>query len=182
MPRGSQAKNPVVDGKKKCNLCGIVKDVSDFSIKSGKRYIVGHCKRCAVDRSLACHRRKQNQYRAKQKEYQQSLKRAAFMAYGGCWCNCCGEAGFQFLTLDHVNNDGAAHKQAAEISSGSTMYRWLKKHGYPSGFQVLCYNCNCGREANGGVCPHEVQKAQRLSSDGVHASAWKRPALARVKI
>jgi hypothetical protein len=23
---------------------------------------------------------------------------------------------------------------------------------------VLCYNCNCGRARNGGVCPHQQKK------------------------
>lgn len=32
---------------------------------------------------------------------------------------------------------------------------WLARHKYPEGFQLLCWNCNCGRAINGGICPHE---------------------------
>jgi len=33
------------------------------------------------------------------------------------------------------------------------MYRWLKKQGYPKGYQVLCFNCNFA--SAWGVCPHQ---------------------------
>lgn len=29
---------------------------------------------------------------------------------------------------------------------------------------VLCFNCNCGREQNDGVCPHEEEKADNVRS------------------
>lgn len=39
--------------------------------------------------------------------------------------------------------------------TGYDFYRWLRKHSYPKGnFRLLCFNCNCGRELNGGICPH----------------------------
>lgn len=38
------------------------------------------------------------------------------------------------------------------------MYRWLKKQGFPKGdFRVMCFNCNLGRQRNGGECPHGVR-------------------------
>jgi hypothetical protein len=37
---------------------------------------------------------------------------------------------------------------------GGGYWAWLRKHNYPEGFQVLCHNCNMGRQINGGVCPH----------------------------
>lgn len=90
------------------------------------------------------------------------LKRQVMDAYGG-HCTCCGETELVFLTIDHVNNDGAEHRRqiAAEIGAtwsqgGSRTYRWLRDNGFPEGFQVLCANCNCGKQWNGGVCPHQV--------------------------
>lgn len=91
------------------------------------------------------------------------LKREALDAYGGS-CACCGEQHMAFLTLDHTNNDGAAHRRALglvrERAGGATMYNTLKKLGWPTHppLRVLCYNCNCGRRANGGVCPHEAAR------------------------
>lgn len=34
------------------------------------------------------------------------------------------------------------------------MYRWAILNGFPDELQLLCFNCNCGRQRNGGVCPH----------------------------
>ena len=67
-------------------------------------------------------------------------------------CACCGEATFEFLTIDHVNNDGAEHRRDG-VGSTSLMC-WLKRNNWPDGFQVLCWNCNDGKERNGGTCPH----------------------------
>lgn len=82
-------------------------------------------------------------------------------------CECCGEDNMMFLTVDHVNNDGAEHRQKIIGEdynrtkrgdlSGRQFYAWLKKNNYPDDpkLQVLCYNCNCGKVANRGVCPHK---------------------------
>lgn len=77
------------------------------------------------------------------------FRKDAIAAYGGK-CQCCGEVQEEFLSIDHVNNDGANHRRKI----GSEIYRWLKNNGYPKeGFQVLCYNCNCAKEFS-GYCPH----------------------------
>ena len=64
-------------------------------------------------------------------------------------CACCGEARMGFLTVDHINGGGNAHKR--EI--GSKLYSLLRKSGFPSGYRILCFNCNI---ASGlyGRCPH----------------------------
>lgn len=63
-----------------------------------------------------------------------------------------------FLSLDHIHNNGAAERRqisGAAKSAGMLFYGWLKKRGYPPGYQVLCMNCNFGKRMNGGVCPHK---------------------------
>lgn len=82
----------------------------------------------------------------------QALKEAAYRAYGGYRCVCCGETHSAFLSIDHVNNDGCKHRKT--IGRGSNIYAWLSANGFPAGFQVLCHNCNHGKHLNGGVCPH----------------------------
>jgi len=78
----------------------------------------------------------------------------AFNAYGGPQCNCCSTLVNEFLTIDHINNDGAAHKR--EIGGGGIkLYLWLKRKGYPPGFQVLCMNCNFAK-GKYGLCPHQL--------------------------
>lgn len=85
--------------------------------------------------------------------HQAALKDEIYAAYGGYVCACCGETVRAFLSIDHVNNDGAEHRK---VSDRRKLYWWLKKHGFPSGFQVLCMNCNFGKARNNGVCPHVI--------------------------
>ena len=96
-------------------------------------------------------------YREKFREVAANLRQRyrddAFNAYGGYICACCGETIPQFLTIDHM--DGTAKEARKTQKSGWVFYRQLKMQGYPSGYQVLCYNCNCGRARNNGICPHK---------------------------
>lgn len=75
--------------------------------------------------------------------YYQRLKRDVFQHYcsGDIVCARCGHTDFRVLTLDHTKSDGNEHRKLAGIASGEGTYRWLKKHDYPTGYQVLCYNC-----------------------------------------
>lgn len=84
-----------------------------------------------------------------------ALKEEVRAAYGGR-CICCGETDSRFLTMDHVNNNGAEHRRQMRggRGCGSHLYSWLKRKGFPKGFRVLCWNCNSGRAVNGGKCPH----------------------------
>ncbi len=97
------------------------------------------------------------------REYWHNLRREVFMAYGGFRCRCCGETEEKFLSIDHINNDGAEHRRELGYNSGngkgasSKTLKWLKDNGFPSGFQVLCMNCNVGKARNGGVCPHQLK-------------------------
>jgi hypothetical protein len=97
--------------------------------------------------------------RKRGREYWRKLRHEAIMAYGGYHCACCGETEPLFLELDHVLNDGAAHRRSLGYAgngkgASSRTLSWLKEHNYPAGFQVLCANCNKGKERNGGVCTH----------------------------
>jgi hypothetical protein len=85
------------------------------------------------------------------------LREEVILAYGGARCVCCGESERSFLCIDHINGGGYQHRK--QIGTGS-FYRWLRSNGFPSGFQVLCYNCNMGKLLNGGVCPHQMKPVQ----------------------
>jgi hypothetical protein len=90
------------------------------------------------------------------REYYARCKAAALAYYSNgsmrCACRSCPETMQEFLTIDHVNNDGAEHrkKNPAAIS----LAPWLVSHGFPEGYQVLCFNCNIAKGIN-GRCPHE---------------------------
>jgi hypothetical protein len=94
------------------------------------------------------------------KNYRQRLRKEVLTAYavgGVIACRCCGEDEEKFLAMDHVNNDGAAHRKRPEHGTGNGFYIWLKRNGWPPGFQILCHNCNFAKSAH-GVCPHRVLK------------------------
>jgi len=75
--------------------------------------------------------------------------------YGGDppHCECCGESNIEFLTIDHINNDGAEHRK--EIGGSAALPKWIIDNGFPDGFRVLCYNCNCSIGSY-GYCPHDT--------------------------
>jgi hypothetical protein len=94
------------------------------------------------------------------KKYHRDLKAEMIEAYGGM-CECCGETIKTFLTLDHINNDGAEHRKLLGINSKCSNSIWLdlKRKGWPKdNYRLLCFNCNSGRAKNvegGYICPHE---------------------------
>ena len=89
----------------------------------------------------------------KTKSYHTKVKLAALDAYGERKCACCGESRLEFLTIDHINNDGAAHRKSIG-GGGIKLYMWLKQNSYPVGFRVLCWNCNSSLGCH-GYCPHQ---------------------------
>jgi len=86
--------------------------------------------------------------------FNRELRREVLLAYGNV-CACCGEKEEIFLAIDHVNNDGAEHRRELRGVSSAFFYRWLKKNGFPPGFQTLCHNCNWAKSRGG--CPHQRQ-------------------------
>jgi hypothetical protein len=87
-------------------------------------------------------------------------KRACIDHFGGK-CACCGEEKLAFLTLDHMDGNGNLHRQeaAANAGAGSAFYATLVRNKFQTQYalQVLCWNCNMGRQINGGICPHQDQ-------------------------
>jgi len=72
-----------------------------------------------------------------------------------CQCIGCTEDNFEFLAIDHINNNGAEHRR--KIGNGTIFYRWLINNNFPDGFTVLCHSCNMARSfpRNNSICPHE---------------------------
>jgi hypothetical protein len=146
--------------------------LDDFYVRAKNRDIrQSWCKRCTNKYAVAWRLDPEN--KKKQFEYNHTalalasrsdsgrkryakLKQVVFQHYAinnVIQCSCCGEKMLGFLTIDHVNNDGAVHRKT--VKSGVVFYCWLKNNGFPAGFQILCYNCNCGRAKNHGICPHK---------------------------
>ena len=147
---------------------------------SDERRAIKHCTKCGKKLTsrnwlMSCKARKYNicikcfNIHAKDK-YQErklwyakkhlSLKMDVISHYGGK-CSCCGISEHVFLTLDHVNGDGAAHRRQLGVldksksskGTGKSIYAWIVNHDFPDTFQVLCWNCNWAKSHGG--CPHQ---------------------------
>ena len=147
---------------KKCSKCGIVKPSLEFR---GLR-----CRSCRSEYDM--HRLKTNTsarqlYLISKKKYyinnkdkilayntsnRNKLKAEVINHYsnGLNCCACCKESDIRFLSIDHINNNGAEHRKSMRKS----ICRWLRRNNYPIGYQVLCFNCNLGKSINKGICPH----------------------------
>lgn len=106
------------------------------------------------------------------RNFRQKLKLQVMEHYGNgkVACACCGESMIEFLTLDHIDNDGAEHRRnevkgalkdgRGSRAGGWKFYHWLKKNDYPAEYrlQILCWNCNCAKGFY-KVCPHVERPA-----------------------
>lgn len=96
--------------------------------------------------------------RIKDKRKRIRLRRLAQSKYGEILqCFCCHEGNPDFLELDHIAGDGAAHRRSIggkQRIGGSRMLYWLKKHNFPPGLQLACGTCNKAKHRH-GVCPHQ---------------------------
>ena len=129
----------------RCSRCKQVKPLEEFYRRRDGRRPRSWCKACNLE---------QRKRRSHEDRY------AALLHYSGgdIRCACCGERTMEFLGLDHVNNDGAAHRLALfNRRSGSGMfYTWLRTSGYTYAHLVVaCHNCNMARGLY-GRCPHQA--------------------------
>lgn len=97
--------------------------------------------------------------RMKHAERKERVRLEVYTHYSGGTkpqCACCGECNMKFLNLDHENG-----RDDSEIGKrrGMSLVSYLKRMGYPEGIQVSCWNCNCGRALNGGICPHKTSES-----------------------
>ena len=69
---------------------------------------------------------------------------------------CCPHPVFiGFLQLDHVAGGGNKHTdERGNKLAGRKLWRWLRRMGYPPGYQILCANCNSpGGKGTKAACP-----------------------------
>jgi hypothetical protein len=146
-----------VDGDRRCcAACHEWKPLTEFTVGSS------HCRPCRNFRTRLkglgpARRKKQREYMREYRKthnYNDRIQSTLLEIYGSV-CACCGESERKFLTIDHVNNDGAEKRR----TYGKSKYRrWLSQQPKQPDIRTLCWNCNCGRRLNNGVCPHEENK------------------------
>jgi hypothetical protein len=144
--------NHACDGRVTCNKCA-ERNRNYTKEKHNQRRSSNICISCGI-KSLDCASKNYcNECLKKRSEAKKSryyeCKDKVFEAYGGYKCNCCGEATKEFLTIDHVEGGGNQHRKSISID----FYVWLVRNQFPSGFQVLCMNCQFGKRFC-GQCPH----------------------------
>lgn len=158
---------------KTCSRCLVLQPFENFhKWTNSKDGYSSHCKECYTKYRSKKYRdnrielnnrvtewRRSNPELSRQvaKNSKHRRKMEALIHYSGSnnpFCACCGEDDPRFLTIDHKNNDGKKERIYSQRYGGLAL--WLRKRGYPDGYQVLCFNCNCGKGAWGGVCPHNV--------------------------
>ena len=140
-------------GVKRCTRCGVVKALGEFPRVPQRRRVSSWCKPCSYRSVKAGNERLR-------------LEVLAHYSGGTMRCACCGQDRVPFLALDHIDGNGATHRE--EIGSGASFYRWLKQNRFPPGLQVLCHNCNLAKSAYGS-CPH-TRKTPKADSEQVGES------------
>lgn len=124
--------------KRRLRESGICTSCGKLPLRLGKR-----------DRCQPCWERETARTRA----WRVQLMREVIAAYGNK-CKCCGETRFEFLSLDHVNNDGAKERRERGYKGGYAFYRTLRDRPLREDIQILCFNCNLAKQRCGGTCPH----------------------------
>lgn len=63
-------------------------------------------------------------------------------------CRMCGQGDIDVLCIDHIHDDGNVERCHTRGGGrfGWKLYRWLMESNYPTGYQVLCANCNLKKE------------------------------------
>ena len=79
-------------------------------------------------------------------------------------CRCCGlNSHVEFLSLDHIAGkkqmDSEPELRQKGYSSKLKIHQllpWIKRNNFPTGFQILCLNCNFAKgHSKDNKCPHE---------------------------
>jgi len=142
---------------KKCGKCKEFLEDSAFAKRTlkGKIGLQAMCKTC----SNTSRREENKKYRDEHKQQRHDYHREylirikhEFIEMYGKKCNCCGETEEIFLTLDHIIPRTRDNKN----ETGRKAYQKALLEYRPDLYQVLCYNCNCGRRS--GICPHQIKK------------------------
>jgi hypothetical protein len=145
--------------EKICSKCNLNKSITEFrKIKSRTDSILydGFCIFC---RSIYDKERNQkpiNKIKAlmRNRLRMQKMRQMMFDHYGyKCACPGCSETNINFLTIEHINNDGSKHRK--EVGGTYGVYKDIIDRNFPPEYTVLCYNCNCAKAHNEEkICPH----------------------------
>jgi hypothetical protein len=138
------------EGKSQCESCAKKTAIRDSS-KRQRAKAQGFCIYCQ-ERSATSGKATCERCNTQHRIYRSQRRQKIIDGYGGK-CACCGESNSKFLTVDHVNNDGAKERKSVGRNN-ETIFRKIIRLNFPPEYQLLCFNCNCARFIH-GVCPHK---------------------------
>ncbi len=124
-----------------CTVCRNEKSRNEFYERKNGHVYQTICK--------PCHKQHMREVSATAQR-QSRIDVISYYSNGSMVCACCGESIFEFLTIDHIDGGGNKHRKNERISNLSL---WLKRRQFPSGFRILCTNCNFAHGVY-GYCPH----------------------------
>jgi len=133
---------------KECSTCHTIKDLNKFPRQAANSSgYTSSCLDCANIRSKNLRKLYKSSGINPDKIRFDKCKNEVFSHYskGIPHCACCGNTYMNHLSIDHINQDGAAHRRSLtgrNVGGGPTMWKWLKDNNYPEEFRVLCINCN----------------------------------------
>lgn len=163
---------------KGCSKCKRQLPLVNFVFRQSKSRYSSRCKECISKQNKAYYSRNRDQVKASARKYywenrekireydnwyhkerHRKLKAQVVEHYGGK-CACCGEEEILFLSVDHIDENGAEMRKSGSHPTGTQFFQWLVRQGYPLDFQILCYNCNIAKHRNGGICPHQSEGSE----------------------
>ena len=155
-----QCSTPAIPGKSLCVSCKEKKDLARFK-RENTLLAESRCRTCgdSLDtRSVVYCTKHYVVEKTRSKTKNDKIRATVFQHYGNkCACPNCPETDRRFLTIDHINNNGAEFRSKHRLGrmfAGVAFYAWIIKNGFPTDLRLMCYNCNSGRHRNGGICPH----------------------------
>jgi hypothetical protein len=85
-----------------------------------------------------------------------AIREKVIEGYGGC-CACCGQTGYEFLSIDHCEYRACEErKKFGRLLTTTQLCLKIIRENFPKTFQILCHNCNMALGIY-GFCPHHPE-------------------------
>jgi hypothetical protein len=151
----------------KCRSCGVPL-TEDNWYQSYRRKRMHLCITCARAQTKAFQKSHPDEVRRYARKYRRKRhikdRLSVMLHYGGSPPHCANPFGQHVepytddraLSIDHIEGGGHRHKK---LLRRVDLYRWLVENNFPSGFQVLCMNCQFIKMKVRGEKPKFVERA-----------------------
>jgi hypothetical protein len=121
----------------------------------------------------------------KQRKRDELLKLRILAIYtysnGTMMCSECGDSEFTHLVIDHINGGGTKHRERVK-SANCAMVRLLRQQNYPSGYRILCHNCNFLSYMKSFKAIHQVMFRHRLNLKLAALSAYSNGVISGIRM